>query len=62
VEGATATELIALDSRFAIRESVGQPLMVEAEKVITAKLESAVVSKESVYTVMFDDAVKLCNY
>ena len=62
VEGATSTELIALDSRFAIRESIGQPLMVEAEKIISAKLESAVVSKESAYTIMLDDAVKLCNY
>ncbi len=62
IDGATATELIAIDSRFALRESISQALMVEAEKVISAKLETAVVSKESVYTVMLDDAVKLCNY
>lgn len=62
VEGAEATELIALDRRFAVREAVAQPLLVEAEKIINAKLESAVVSKESVYTVMFDNAVKLCDY
>ncbi|MDK9700557.1 MAG: hypothetical protein OEM52_10475 [bacterium] len=62
VEGATATELIAIDSRFALRESVAQPLTVEAEKVISAKLETAVVSKESVYTILLDDAVKLCDY
>lgn len=31
---ATATKILALDSRFAVRESVSQPLMIEAEKVI----------------------------
>jgi len=59
---ATATEMIALDSRFAVRESLSQPLMIEADKVIERKLETAVVSKESVYTVMVDDARKACNY
>jgi hypothetical protein len=59
---ATATEFVALDKRFAIRESVAQPLMIEAEKVISQKLESAVISKESVYTIMVDDAIKASNY
>lgn len=62
VNFAEATELIAIDRRFAIREAVAQPLTVEAEKIINAKLESAVVSKESVYTVMLENAVKLCDY
>ncbi|MBZ0266168.1 hypothetical protein K8I28_16040 [bacterium] len=62
VPSATATEVMAMDARFAIRESVSQPLMIEAEKVIERKLETAVVSKESVYTVMVDDARKLSDY
>jgi len=59
---ATATKVLALDSRFAVRESVAQPLMIEAEKVINQKLETAVVSKESVYTVMVDGAALLSDY
>jgi len=61
-EGATATKFAALDHRFAIRESVAQPLLIEAEKVISQKLESAVVSKESVYTIMVDDAIAVSDY
>ncbi len=60
--GATATKFAALDHRFAIRESVAQPLLIEAEKVITQKLESAVISKESVYTIMVDDAIAISDY
>ena len=60
--GATATKFAALDHRFAIRESVAQPLLIEAEKVISQKLESAVVSKESVYTIMVDDAIAASDY
>lgn len=59
---ATSTKFAALDHRFAIRESVAQPLMIEAEKVISQKLESAVVSKESVYTIMVDDAIYISDY
>jgi hypothetical protein len=60
--GATATKFAALDNRFAIRESVAQPLLIEAEKVISQKLESAVISKESVYTIMVDDALAVSDY
>ncbi len=59
---ATSTKVLGLDCRFAVRETVTQPLMIEAEKVINQKLESAVVSKESVYTVMVDGAAKLSDY
>jgi len=62
VPNATTTKVLAIDSRFAVRESVSQPLMIEAEKVISQKLESAVVSKESVYTVMLDGAALLSDY
>jgi hypothetical protein len=60
--GATATKFAGLDHRFAIRESVAQPLLIEAEKVVSQKLESAVISKESVYTIMVDDAIAVCDY
>ena len=59
---ATATKLAALDHRFAIRESVSQPLMIEVEKVISQKLESAIVSKESVYSIMVEEAIALSDY
>ena len=59
---ATSTKFASLDHRFAIRESVSQSLMIEAEKVISQKLESAVVSKESVYTIMVDEAVYVSDY
>ena len=59
---ATATKLAALDHRFAIRESVSQPLMIEAEKVISQKLESAIVSKESVYSIMVEEAIGISDY
>ncbi len=62
VPGAVSTELVAIDSRFAVREAVSQPLMIEADKVIERKLETAVVSKEAVYTVMVDDARKQSDY
>ena len=61
-QGATATKFAALDHRFAIRESIAQPLLIEAEKVISQKLESAVISKESVYTIMVDDALAISDY
>jgi hypothetical protein len=60
--GATATKFAALDHRFAVRESVAQPLLIEAEKVISQKLESAVISKESAYTIMVEDAVAISDY
>jgi hypothetical protein len=60
--GATATKFAALDHRFAVRESVAQPLLIEAEKVISQKLESAVISKESAYTIMVEDAVAVSDY
>lgn len=59
---ATATKIVGFDARFAVRETVAQPLMIEAEKVINEKLESAVVSKESVYTIMVDGSAKLSDY
>jgi len=62
VPGATATKVIGLDSRFAIKETVASPLMVEAEKIITQKLETAVISKEACYSIMIDEARKLSDY
>ncbi len=59
---ATATKVIALDRRFAVRESVAQPLMIEADKIINQKLEKVVVSKESVYTIMVEGTALLSDY
>jgi len=58
----TSTKVIGFDSRFAIRETIAQPLMIEADKVINQKLETAVVSKEAVYTIMVDGAAKVSDY
>ena len=60
--GATTTKVIGLDARFAIKETVASPLMVEAEKIITQKLETAVISKEACYSIMIDEARKLTDY
>lgn len=60
--GAAENKFVGLDSRFAIRETIAQPLMIEAEKVINEKLESAVISKESVYTIMVDGAALASEY
>ncbi|NQS97292.1 MAG: hypothetical protein HQ591_02450 [candidate division Zixibacteria bacterium] len=62
VPNATSTKLAALDRRFAIRESVSQPLILEAEKIIAQKLESAIVSKESVFSIMVEEAIALSDY
>ncbi|MBL7190376.1 hypothetical protein ISS30_01680 [bacterium] len=59
---ATSTVLAALDHRFAVRESVSQPLMIEAEKVIAQKMESAIISKESVYSIMVEEAIAKSDY
>lgn len=62
VPNATASKIVALDHRFAIHESVRQPLMVEAEKVISQKFEGALISKESTYSIMISGAVVICAY
>ena len=60
--GATATILVGLDARFALRETVAQPLMIEADAIIEQKIEQAVISKESVYTILLDDASFKSDY
>ncbi len=62
VPHAVETQILGLDTRFAVRETVAQPIMIEAEKVINQKLETAVVSKESVYTIMVDGAALVSDY
>jgi len=59
---ATTKVLAGIDARWALRETLAQPLMIEADKIISQKLEYAVISKESVYSVMVDDAIKKCDY
>jgi len=41
--------IIGLDGRFAIEEVVGQPLMVEYDKIIEQKIEEAVISESVAY-------------
>jgi len=41
--------VIGLDNRFAIEEVVGQPLMVEYDKIIEQKIEEAVISESIAY-------------
>lgn len=51
---ASTNNIASLDARFALRESIEQPLMIEADKVIEQKLEKSVISKSSVITNMID--------
>ena len=44
-----ADYVIGLDNRFAIEEVIGQPLMVEYDKVIEQKIEEAVISESVAY-------------
>ncbi|MEE9553983.1 MAG: hypothetical protein V3W18_06760 [candidate division Zixibacteria bacterium] len=41
--------IIGLDNRFAIEEVIGQPLMVEYDKIIEQKIEEAVISESVAY-------------
>ncbi len=59
---ATTKVLAVIDARWALRETLAQPLMIEADKIISQKLEYAVISKEAIYSVMVDDAIKKCDY
>ncbi len=44
-----ADYIIGLDNRFAIEEVIGQPLMIEYDKVIEQKIEEAVISESVAY-------------
>lgn len=48
--------VIGLDSRFAIEEVIAQPVMVEFDKVIKAKLEEAVISESVAYAKVIKEA------
>jgi len=54
----TATVIATLDKRFAVRETNSQKLMVEAKKIIELKFEEAVVSEETVFSIIADGALK----
>ncbi len=41
--------IIGLDNRFALEEVIGQPLMVEYDKIIEQKIEEAVISESVAY-------------
>lgn len=44
-----ADYIIGLDNRFAVEEVIGQPLMVEYDKIIEQKIEEAVISESVAY-------------
>jgi hypothetical protein len=48
--------VIGLDNRFAIEEVVGQPLMVEYDKIINQKIEEAVISESVAYAKVIREA------
>jgi len=48
--------LIGLDNRFALEEVVGQPLMVEYDKIINQKIEKAVISESVAYAKVIKEA------
>lgn len=54
----TGTVIVTLDSRFAVKEIVNQPLSVEAEKIIARKFENAVVSEAARFCVLADGALR----
>lgn len=54
----TGTVVVALDSKFAIKEVVNEELGVEAEKIITRKFESATISGKSSFCVIADGALR----
>ena len=51
-----ADYVIGLDNRFAIEEVIGQPLMVEYDKIIEQKIEEAVISESVAYAKVVKDA------
>ena len=54
----TGTVIVTIDKRFAIEETEAQPLMVEVDKIIALKFEEAVISEESVFSVLADGAIR----
>lgn len=48
--------VLGLDNRFAIEEIVGQPLMVEYDKIINQKIEEAVISESVAYAKVIKEA------
>lgn len=54
----TGTEIVTLDQRYAAKEIVSAPLMVEADKIINRKFEQAVISEKSRMCIIADGALK----
>ncbi len=52
-----AKVIVTLDRRFAVRETNSQVLMVEADKIINQKFEEAVISQETVFSILADGAL-----
>lgn len=60
--GATADNIIFLDARFAMVKAVGQPLTVEADKIISQRWERVAISEELAYYKDESDASGRINY
>jgi len=58
----TATVIVTLSSKHAVREVVSQPLSIEADKIINRKMEQCVVSIEKAYSIICDGALKRIVY
>lgn len=58
----TGTIIVALDTRFAVREIKSQNLMVESEKIINRKFEAATISEESAFCIIADGAIKQIDW
>ncbi len=54
--------VIGIDSRFAVEEVVGQPLMVEFDKIIDQKFEEAVISESVSYARVVREAAMVLDY
>lgn len=54
----TGTVIVTIDSRFAVREVVTQPLSVEADKIISRRVEECAVSEESRFCIIAGGAMK----
>lgn len=49
---------VLLDANYAVREAKAQDLLIETDKIIDRKIEEAVISEESVYSIIADGAIK----
>lgn len=61
-DAVASDQVIGLDARFAVEEVVGQPLMVEYDKIIEQKFEEAVISESVSYAKVVTEASTILDY